>query len=432
MSSLVNIVLGAGIAGISAAYHLKEAGLEYKIYEKSTSPGGLCSSFSIENFTFDHAIHLSFTKSRYVQNLFSKSIDSNIDRDPEIVNFAHPSWIKHPAQSNLRSLPVSQRLKYLMSLSTAKIGSSKCPRNYQEWLDASYGKIFSKDFPSKYTKKYWTIEPSNMETKWLGPRMHVPKLKEAVHGAFFPHKDSKYYAKELRYPKSNGYQTYLKSMLSNISIEIGKEALEIDPCLKSVTFHDGKTEYYENLFSSLPLPILVSLIKDCPEDVKESAKKLLNTSMTLVSLGIKGQIKKDFFWSYIYDEDIETSRVYCPHRKSTLNVPSSNYSSLQFEIYHSKHKRLKHSQDALLNKTIKDFSTRCDILDPENIVVSDVRNVQFANVVFDIDTRKHRDVVRSYLKECNIVGIGRFGEWEYFWSDQSLLSGRKRVMETIN
>ncbi len=67
------IILGAGIAGISVAYHLKQKNISSIIYEKNHYFGGLCSSFKINDFIFDNAVHLSFTKDEYVKKLFSNS-----------------------------------------------------------------------------------------------------------------------------------------------------------------------------------------------------------------------------------------------------------------------------------------------------------------------------------------------------------------------
>ena len=56
-----NIVLGAGIAGISASYHLKQKGISSTIYEKDSDWGGLCGFFEIDGFRFDRFVHFTFT-----------------------------------------------------------------------------------------------------------------------------------------------------------------------------------------------------------------------------------------------------------------------------------------------------------------------------------------------------------------------------------
>ena len=66
------VILGAGIAGISAGYHLRQKGLEPVIYEQGSDWGGLCGGFYVDSnkgkFWFDNAVHLSFADS-YLQKV---------------------------------------------------------------------------------------------------------------------------------------------------------------------------------------------------------------------------------------------------------------------------------------------------------------------------------------------------------------------------
>ena len=70
---------------------------------------------------------------------------------------------------------------------------------------------------------------------------------------------------------------------------------------------------------------------------------------------------------------------------------------------------------------------KLNVLKQEDILFIDVRYEKYANVIFDQNIYTMRKIVRDYLWSIGIETIGRFGEWDYLWSDQSLLSGlRKR------
>ena len=73
-----NIVLGAGIAGISASYHLKQKGISSTIYEKDSDWGGLCGFFEIDGFRFDRFVHFTFTTDDYIINTFENAPSSNL------------------------------------------------------------------------------------------------------------------------------------------------------------------------------------------------------------------------------------------------------------------------------------------------------------------------------------------------------------------
>ncbi|MBN1617070.1 MAG: NAD(P)/FAD-dependent oxidoreductase [Spirochaetales bacterium] len=51
------IIIGAGIAGLSAGLHAKANGFDAEIYEAHTIPGGLCTSWKRGKYLFDGCIH---------------------------------------------------------------------------------------------------------------------------------------------------------------------------------------------------------------------------------------------------------------------------------------------------------------------------------------------------------------------------------------
>jgi len=66
------IVLGAGLAGLSAAWHLQRQGIDCRVFEKEPEVGGLCRSKKILGFTFDYDGHLLHFKSRQAFNFVKR------------------------------------------------------------------------------------------------------------------------------------------------------------------------------------------------------------------------------------------------------------------------------------------------------------------------------------------------------------------------
>jgi protoporphyrinogen oxidase len=99
---------------------------------------------------------------------------------------------------------------------------------------------------------------------------------------------------------------------------------------------------------------------------------------------------------------------------------------LQFEIYFSLNRPLNMSKEALIEHVI-DVIQKMGIAAKSDITAIDCRIVPFGNVVFDHGMLQRRQEVRDFLKGKHVHCIGRFGEWDYLWSDQSLLSGKNAV-----
>ena len=187
----MTVILGAGISGVSAGYHLSEKGITSVIYEKDNDWGGLCGNFSIDGFRFDKAIHLSFTEDEHVKKLFSESCDY-ITHKPLAYNYYKGSWLKHPAQNNLQPLKLEEKIEIITDfVENKKIEIS----NYEEWLKVQYGNYFSEHFPLPYTRKYWTLDAKDLSTTWVGNRMYQPNIKEVLKGAFEEQTPNTYYAK---------------------------------------------------------------------------------------------------------------------------------------------------------------------------------------------------------------------------------------------
>lgn len=422
------VVIGAGIAGLSAGYHLKEKGKDAVIFEKSSSWGGLCDNFTIEGFRFDKFIHLSFTEDEYVKKLFSSS-SSHLSHRPKAYNYSEGLWLKHPVQNNMCRLPFFEKMRIIKDFIARKREEGQGDVvDYEKWLKCQFGDHFAEKFPMVYTEKYWTIPARDLSVDWIGDRVHRTSFYEMARGAFFEEKHDTYYAKEMRYPVYGGYKAFLSKLANKCDIRVNKEVVSIDPSSRKIGFFDGDEIIYDVLISSMPLPEIVNVIKNVPEDVKKAASELVTTSGALVSLGFNRADVAKHLWFYMYDHDIFPSRCYSPSLKSADNIPNGK-SSLQFEVFFSKSKPLFCSGEELTEHVINS-GVRMGLFARKDIIVRDLRLIPYANVVFTHNMRKARDVVQGFLEKLNIRYIGRFGEWDYLWSDQSLLSG-KRAAESI-
>ena len=186
-----NVILGAGIAGISAAYHLKQKGENSVIFEKDNDWGGLCGFFEIDGFRFDRFVHFTFAKDEKIAELFAKS--SPLYAHPPVsYNYWRGCWLKHPAQNNLAPLPIEEKVKIIDSFVNRPRKDVAEISDYAEWLRVQYGDYFAENFPFAYTRKYWGVEAKQLETKWVGNRLHVSPLPEVLRGAFAEQQENFY------------------------------------------------------------------------------------------------------------------------------------------------------------------------------------------------------------------------------------------------
>lgn len=414
-----NVILGAGIAGLSANHELEKAGFPSKCYEMDQKYGGLCASFSIGEFVFDKFVHLSFTNDYEVKSVFASGTDY-YTHYPEAMNYADGMWIRHPVQNNLYKLPTQEKIEIIKSFIQKPVAN--VVENYEQWLKTQYGEYFAEKYPMRYTRKYWGVDAWDMGTEWAGGRIFIPDLDEILFSAFEPETKNVFYAKEMRYPVKGGFQDFLSGFANEGRIEYNKKVIRIEEKQKKVYFEDGDCVEYDNLISTIPLPELVSCLSYANQEVLEASKELMYTSGYIVSIGLNKRKEFPSLWFYIYDEDILPARIYSPSMKSNNNVPEGK-SSLQAEIYFSNKKPMHQSQTEILEDTIAKLVS-IGLFSEEDVEVKDIRLIKYANVICDQKIDENRNIIKDYLDSNGIIMAGRFGEWKYFWSDQSFLSGK--------
>ncbi len=420
------VILGAGIAGLSAAYHLKEAGIPNIVAEKENTYGGLCNSFEIRGFMFDTFAHISFDNEETTYHMLEGNVP-HWTHESEAVNFNQGSWIKNPVQNNLAGLPVEERIRIIKGF--IERTPDRNIENYGDWLRAMFGDYFAEKFPYKYTRKYWTVEPEQLESNWIKGRMYTPALEEVLRGAMEEDTRSVHYSKEARYPVKGGFKSFLDPLVKNADIRYCMDILEIDPQHKVIRFGNGEEWEYDKLISTIPLPELCHIINTAPESIRKTADRLDYTSGVMVSIGLARPCVSPALWFYIYDEEILPARVYAPDIKSPNNVPHG-CSALQAEIYYSRYKKMPDDLEELKEDVIHQM-LRLNLFKEEDIVVSDVRMKQYANIMFTPEIFDARDAVHQYLKSVDIEYAGRWGEWDYLWVGQSFRSGRDAAERCI-
>jgi protoporphyrinogen oxidase len=409
------VILGGGVAGLGAALKARETGRNAIIFEARDSAGGLLDNFTIDGFRFDHAVHLSFATEDKVRAIF--------DRTPYLTHpsdsycFDRDRWLKHPVQNNLAPLDAADKVALIKSF--LQRPSTLAGDDYESWLRHQYGDAIADRYPVRYTQKYWATPASALSTEWIGQRMRRAELDEILFGAMTTETPNTYYTKEMRYPREGGYKAFIAPLIADSAIRTGHRAVAIDSAARTVRFDNGAVVRYQSLVSTLPLPVLARITVDAPDAVRAAAEQLKATSIDLVSVGFNKPLIKDL-WFYIYDDDILASRAYSPSVKSPENAPEG-CSSLQFEIY-SRGEESRFDAETLKDN-VRYALGKMGIAKADDIVFVDHRVLRFGNVIFDRGMEAHRQRVLDWARGAGIASCGRFGEWDYLWSNQSLLSG---------
>jgi protoporphyrinogen oxidase len=427
MSNTSIVVLGSGMAGFGAAHRLHAEGITPTMYDKNSYHGGHTASFRFESgFLFDLGPHISFSKDPRIQQLFAESVNQEFETiQISLNNYWRGYWPKHPVQLHLHGLPEDTIVKVINDFVESRNAPDQPIHNYADWLYASFGKTFAEQFPMQYTRKYHLTPAENMSTDWLGPRIYRPSLEEVLRGAISPTAPDVHYITHFRYPKEGGFINYLKKFVPMGNLNLDHEVVAIDPKGKTVTFANGHVAKYDGLVSSVPLPEMIRMIKDAPQDVVAASQLLACSTCVLVNIGVNRADLSNAHMTYFYDEDICFTRLGFPHMLTPRNAPEGT-GNIQAEVYFSsKYKPLTASPDTLIEPVIRDLR-KCGLLrENDQVMFKNAMLLKYANIIFDLDRAAALKTVHAYLDDLGIAYCGRYGDWGYMWTDESFISGEK-------
>lgn len=151
------VILGAGLTGLSTAYHLERAGCtDYLLFEQEDVPGGLCRSVSTNGFTFDYTGHLLHSNDAATRPLVNACVGTD-----NLATITRSAWI----ESNGCRTPYPFQM-YLYGRTPEVIAeciegfvnrpkSKRQPRMFTDWVNRSFGTGFRKHFFSLTNAKFF-------------------------------------------------------------------------------------------------------------------------------------------------------------------------------------------------------------------------------------------------------------------------------------
>jgi len=444
----MNLILGAGLSGLSSSYHLGHE--RCVILEKTNHAFGHIRSTRRQGFVWDEGPHVSFTTSPYVRELFSESVAGEFEEhEVRTSNFFRGTWIDHPAQSNLYQIPEPLRSECLESFLASRPRDSAplpAPANYQQFLEQSFGKVFADTFPAAYTRKYWTCEPSAMTTDWVGGRVFQPNIEDVTRGAEGPLDRQTHYITRIRYPKSGGFQSFARQLHAGANIQFGKEVTRINLAEKKLWTADGGEYAWTRLINTLPLPTFVAACTGLSDRAYTAARELACSELLLVNVTGDHPTVRSENWMYVYDEGMYSTRINCTEILTSGNAPL-NQTGVQVEVYASRFSPFGATHQAIRD-SVQGELIEMGLIREGRLIDSHTVSVPWANVIFTHETKSALEDIWSELEayglqrerddvhpltdwknaqppvDSNLLMAGRFGQWKYFWTDDCVLRGR--------
>lgn len=422
------IVLGAGLAGLSAAHHLDG---ECEVFEKESWIGGHSRTKRSQGFCFDEGAHVFFGQDEASREFVWEPLAAELTHhEAEIWNhYDGRRFGRYPVQANASALDPALATRCVLDFIEAERSPAPEVRTYEEWCYASFGRTFADNFMLRYARKVWTVEPSELTTEWLGSkvggRISRPSLEEVVRGAVDTKPQVLNYLTRFAYPLT-GFGRIAENLGAGLRVKTGCAVTSLNATSRTARFADGSARRFDVAICTLPLPVVVSLTEDAPAVVREAASRLMWTSLRCVNLGVARRDIGPGHWVYFYDHAIPFFRVSFPSKFGSDLAPEG-CSSLSCEIAYSRRKPLDENQ--LVERVVASLRETGVLKREDRIVFTDQVDVPHAYVVYDFKRREAVATIHSWMQENGLLPCGRFAEWGYHWSFEAIESGRRAARE---
>jgi UDP-galactopyranose mutase len=415
------VVIGAGPAGLSAAYHLECD--DYLVLEAEPVPGGLCRSFEFGGAVFDLGGHAFFTRHEEVRNLVGRMCPTELFEQPrQAWVYSHGTYVRYPFQSHLHGLPTAVIRDCLVGLMNVSRDSDTPPASLADWITRTFGDGIRQHFLGPYNAKLWGYPLDQIAPAWTSERIVTPDVADIVVGALEARHQDDYVNARVTYPADGGFSGLYQGFVDHVGnrLRCGVRVDSVTLAARTARSSDGEEFPFEQLISTMPLDQLAARITDLPSCCADIARDLRHNSLHLVNMAVDAEGMTDMQRVYVADPSV-------PFHKLVLNSNSSpalrarQRFGIQAEVSFSPHKHV--SLDDLAGRVV-DAVVEMGIVSRAAVREVQTRTVEYAYPVYTGATAAGRDHIVSTLREAGVLCAGRFAEWLYINSDDAVRRGQ--------
>jgi protoporphyrinogen oxidase len=343
-------VIGAGPAGLTAAYQLSKAGIIVEVFESDPDyVGGISRTEKYKGYHFDIGGHRFFSKSREVEDFWTEILgDEMLQRPRSSRIYYQKKFFKYPlvAMDALRKLGFWKSASCLLSYAKAKLFPIRNPQNFEEWVSNQFGKKLYSIFFKTYTEKVWGVPCSEISADWAAQRIKGLSMSSLIRNAIFPQKSGgdgliKTLIDSFRYPRLGPgmmWETCTEKCRRQGAI------IRMNARVESLTFQNNKwsvrlqtgenLEGFDQVISSAPLRELVRSVQPAfPVEALEAASLLGYRDFITVILILPDKGIFSDNWIYIHDPAVKVGRIQNFKSWSPEMVPDPGMTAYGLEYF---------------------------------------------------------------------------------------------------
>jgi protoporphyrinogen oxidase len=440
--------MGAGPAGLSAAYELTRHRTPVTVIEKDARQvGGLARTMEFMGCRFDVGPHRFFSKSPEIEALWTEILGADIQPVSRLTRIMYRGkFFDYPirASNAFWNLGPLETARCLASYAQARMRPVAEPRSFEDWVSNQFGHRLFEIFFKTYTEKVWGISTSQLSADWAGQRIRGLNLVEVIRNALLPaslrgseQAVVKTLVDAFRYPRLGAGQMWetVAARLASAGhpVRMGEEVMAVRHAggrVLSVVVRDSRGATLDVLgsefISTMPIRELISKLQPAaPSVVRQAADGLGYRDFITVNLVLDRAAVFPDQWIYVHDPGVKVGRIANFKNFSAAMVADPGLTGLGLEYFCFERDGMWQASDAeLLDLGRRELLT-LGICRPDDVKAGMVYRQPKAYPVYDATYLGHVEVVREWLARAlpNLWLVGRNGMHHYNNQDHSMMTG---------
>ena len=438
------VIIGAGPAGLTAAYLLAKEGQPVTVLEADAEyVGGISRTVRYKGFHFDIGGHRFFSKSKEVEDFWTEILrDDLLNRPRSSRIYYNGKYFSYPLKAfeALTKLGVFESARCVASYAWARVSPNPNEKSFEDWVSNRFGKRLFSIFFKTYTEKVWGMSCKEISADWAAQRIKGLSLASAIKNAVLPKKKPKNRSEVIktlidtfRYPRKGPGMMWercaekIRAMGGQVLLGRRATRCVFDEASNTwtVTADTGETFTGEHVISSTPIRHLGKIIEPgLSEGALRASQSLRYRDFLTVGLILKD---RDLFadnWIYIHDPKVKVGRIQNYKSWSPEMVPDQERCCYGLEYFCFEGDGTWTMKDSDLIELAKKELQQIGLARAEDVLDGCVIRQIKAYPVYDDDYSKHVAAVRAEIdaKYPNLHLVGRNGMHKYNNQDHAMMT----------
>lgn len=436
------LIIGAGPAGLTAAWEAEKQGVKTLILESDSVVGGISRTVERNGWKFDIGGHRFFTKVDEVYDIWDEILGKEdfLLRPRSSRIYYNKKFFDYPLKpfNALSNLGVFEAIRCVISYIFIKIKPPKNQDNFETWVVSRFGWRLYNIFFKTYTEKVWGVKADKIGADWAAQRIKSLSLGKAIINAFKGNNSGEVITTlidKFKYPKYGPgmmWETAQRKLQEkNHTIIFNSKVTDIQKLENgyTVTTNNGDKYNCKFILSSMPLAHLPKVLNENFDDsIIDAGRALKFRDFLTVALVVDEEYSFPDNWIYIHDPDVRVGRVQNYGSWSPYLVKDGK-TCLGLEYFVNINDEMWNMEDADLIELGKKELENLQLVKKNVIQEGYVFRMPKAYPVYDLNYGKNVEKIATWLENNhkNIFPIGRNGMHKYNNQDHSMMTAVKSV-----